>query len=408
MSRYDDDLIVQLKKEGKTWKEIGDVFGVKGERVRAYSRNRTWYKEIRDPKHMNIDLIGDKNPKLETFHSKTTLSDGSISSSIRERLLEKKQFTEKELLELHGFSSEEFKIKTVTSNEWSMTNSEGEKYYNFQSKIIAELLRSEDKLIEQLEELITKYAKPFEVKRNIHAQGTNNKANDKSIVIPLADMHFGFNTCDDYRKYQQQIYNKVSQDYNTIIISILGDWLHTSNFIHTTEAGTRVNDTNIPLAWEEASKFIEPLIQRALFTTQDVRLIYSRGNHDESMTWGFCKYLEVKYPQVKIDVSLDQLKVTTVDKVALYFSHGHKAKAKLPSLCASLYPKEWGETNSRLLFTGHLHHQQSRDHTGIVQYQLPTCSKSTDWEEENLFLGSDKGIHLFEIMNSKISAIYYL
>ena len=142
--------------------------------------------------------------------------------------------------------------------------------------------------------------------------------------------------------------------------------------------------------------------------SKDVRLIYSRGNHDESMTWAFTKYLETKYSQIAIDVSLDQLKVTSVDDIAVYFSHGHKAKNKLHSLCASLYPTEWGKAKTRLLFTGHYHHQQSKDHSGIVHYQLPTISKDTDWEEENLFLGSDKGVHVFELLSDRVKAVYYL
>ena len=392
MSKYDDELIIKLKKQGLSWTEIGDIIKVDGETLRSYSRTKSWYKEIK--------LGG-----VEKVVSKKHNSDGSISSMIRDRLDEKRQFSEEELLELHGFNPDEFRIKTVTSNEWSMTNSEGERYYNFQSKIIAELLRSEDKLIEQLEKLITKYTKPFELEKNVTIK---QNLIDKSIVIPLPDMHFGLNICKDYSDYQEQIFDRVSKSYKTIVINILGDWLHTDNFVHETVSGTRVNDTNIPMAWEEASKFIEPLIQRALLTTSDVRIIYSKGNHDESMTWGFCKYLEVKYPQAKVDVTTNQLKVTVVGDMAIYFSHGHKQKNKLNTLCASLYPKEWGKATSRILLTGHMHHIASKDFSGIVQYQLPTISRSTDFEEDNLYLGSDKGIHLFEISNNRVAAIYYL
>ena len=386
-----------MKKAGKSWRDIAIAHGYSGdhesaEAVRSYARCRPWYHEVRD------------DGELEESIKQTRRNDGSISSQIKTRLEEKLALSDEELLKIHGLDPETFKVKTITSNEWSMTNGEGEKYYNFQSKIIAEPLKQDDKLLDNLIEAIQKNTIKYECKD----VDIDSRYASTSLIIPLPDMHFGLNTAKEYDDYQSQIFSLFGKQYKTIVFSLLGDWIHTENFIHTTVSGTRVNDTNIPLAWEEASKFLETLLQKALQVSDDVRLIYSRGNHDESMTWAYCKYLEVKYPQIQIDLSLDQLKVTSVDDVAIYFSHGHRAKNKLPQLCASLYPKEWGKTKRRILFTGHMHHIASKDHSGVVHYQLPTISKDTDYEEDNLFLGSDKGIHVFELLSDRVKAVYYL
>ena len=394
---FSKETIITMKRAGRSWRDIAIAHGYSGDResseaVRNYARCKPWYHEVRDHSELEESIV------------QTRRNDGSISSQIKTRLEEKIALSDEELLKIHGLDPETFKVKTITSNEWSMTNGEGDKYYNFQSKIIAEPLKQDDKLLDNLIEAIQKNTIKYECKD----VDIDNKYASTSLIIPLPDMHFGLNTAKEYGDYQSQIFSLFGKQYKTIIFSILGDWLHTDSFIHETASGTRVNDTNVPLAWEEASKFIEPLLQKALMISKDVRLIYSRGNHDESMTWAFAKYLETKYSQIAIDVSLDQLKVASVDDIAVYFSHGHKAKNKLHSLCASLYPTEWGKAKTRLLFTGHYHHQQSKDHSGIVHYQLPTISKDTDWEEENLFLGSDKGVHVFELLSDRVKAVYYL
>ena len=403
MSRYDDDLIVQLKKEGKTWKEIGDVFGVKGERVRAYSRNRTWYKEIRDPKHMNIDLIGDKNPKLETFHSKTTLSDGSISSSIRERLLEKKQFTEKELLELHGFSSEEFKIKTVTSNEWSMTNSEGEKYYNFQSKIIAELRKLEDFSLERIAEIAEKIKpRPTVIKHD-----PNRKL---EIMIGLYDMHFGLNAYKDYEPLLNDLCDCLNKGHDETLIIVGGDFFHVENKLMTTEKGTRVEDVDFEPMIEDGERFLIDLIYTALRTSNKVKLTYLPGNHAPTTDYTVVRTIAKLYPEVEADIKIDNFKHTKLGNHSIFSHHGDKIlrPEKLLQVMVSKFAKEWGEAKSRYFITGHKHHETSLSVAGMTHYGVMSPSKSTQYEKDNGWITSETGLQVFEFDEVKRRAIYYL
>ena len=71
-------------------------------------------------------------------------------------MVAKQTFSKDELLELHGIDPDEFKIKNITSNEWSMTNGSGDKFYNFQSKILAEPLTAKDISYEQIADLLSK------------------------------------------------------------------------------------------------------------------------------------------------------------------------------------------------------------------------------------------------------------
>ena len=121
-----------MKQAGKTWDEIGEVFGTSGENVRAWAKKQEWFHLIREEEKIT-DALKDK-VKEQTHDRK----NGIITSNINKKLKEQQTFTDDELLELHGIPADTFQIRTITSNEWGVTNGEGEQYYNFQSKIVAE------------------------------------------------------------------------------------------------------------------------------------------------------------------------------------------------------------------------------------------------------------------------------
>ena len=59
----------------------------------------------------------------------------------------------------------------------------------------------------------------------------------------------------------------------------------------------------------------------------------------------------------------------------LAFHHGHlKKNEQLPLLFAAQYPKEWGNTVKRYAHCGHRHHQEVKEHAGMVVEQHPTLA----------------------------------
>src|SRR5699024_12601168 len=103
-----------MRKGGKLWDEIGAVFGTSGENVRAYAKKQDWFDEIREEHKVT-------NAVKETFETKSIAEDGKITSEIKKKLNKKKTFEESELLELHDLNGDEFTIRTITSNERSIT-----------------------------------------------------------------------------------------------------------------------------------------------------------------------------------------------------------------------------------------------------------------------------------------------
>lgn len=255
---------------------------------------------------------------------------------------------------------------------------------------------------EELIKIAQEYIEPFDV------ECVDDEKLEQTLSLNFPDMHFGPNTAEDYAEYQNKILMLLENQYKQVIIPILGDWFNTNDFKSRTSNDTRVTDTSIPKAWEEAILFIEPILQKALLMSPDVRLIYVRGNHDEVTAWAFVKCLEVKYPRIEIDDTMDQLKCVLVDEVVVFMTHGHIRKKNMAQLCATMYPIQWSQAKTRILITGHLHTIRSEDLTGVVHYQLPAPGGEGDYERDNLFLGSEKGIHVFEFGKDKMNAIYYL
>lgn len=342
-----------------------------------------------------------------TYHSvrikyarlRDTYQAQSISELHNEAVLDGKLFDERDVLEMAGYDPKEWRISKVTDNAWGQPM--GDRLTNSQFKLQV-VPKEQAPTPEELIKIAQEYIKPFDV------ECVDDEKLEQTLSLNFPDMHFGPHTAEDYAVYQNKILMLLENQYQQVIIPMLGDWFNTNDFKHRTSNDTRVQDTDIPQAWEEGILFLEPIIQKALKMSPEVRLIYVRGNHDEMTAWSFTKYLEVKYPRMDVDETLDQLKCVLVDEVVIFMTHGHIKKKNWAQLCATLFPIEWSKAKTRILLTGHLHVIKSEDLTGVVHYQLPAPGGGGEYERDNLFLGSEKGIHVFEFGKESINAIYYL
>src|SRR5699024_4155211 len=200
-----------MRKGGKLWDEIGAVFGTSGENVRAWAKKQERFDEIREEHKVT-------NAVKETFETKSIAEDGKITTEIKKKLNEKITYEESELLELHGLNGDEFTIRNITSNEWSMTNAEGQQYYNFQSKIIAEPKTQEitPEFIANLFESV----KPQEIELNL------DEVPRTYLLIPLSDFHWGLNYAEDYAQLKRDIKDLIIEGYSEILFVLNGDYFH--------------------------------------------------------------------------------------------------------------------------------------------------------------------------------------
>lgn len=385
-----------MKQSNKTWFEIGEVFGTDGENVRAWAKKQDWFHKIREEEKIT-DALKDK--VKEQTHDR---QNGIITSNINKKLKEQQTFTDDELLELHGIPADTFQIRTITSNEWGMTNAEGEQFYNLQSKIVAE-----PRVVEVTPEFIASLfenVKPQEIELQL------DEVPDTYLLIPLSDFHWGLNYAHDYVDLLVEIKDRIIAGHSEIAIVLNGDFFHVDNMLNTTERGTRVDDVDVERATQDAHSFIVDLLECALKYSPNVKLSYLPGNHAPMVDYMFTFGIKQLFPQVEVDDTVDHFKHVWLGEHSIFLHHGDRRRVtnKLVEVIVSKFAKEWGESKSRYLITGHLHHEKSLSNSGLTHYQVSSPSKSSSYERDNGFNTSESGLMLFEFDDVKRRAIYYL
>lgn len=377
-----NDVIRKLREKQTPWTEIDRILDLPPDGARNKARGQEWYKEI-----------AQSNPhdKASDVDKKSYRDDGSISSFIRTRLDEKKTFSKDELLELHGLNPDEFKIKNITSNEWSMTNGSGDKFYNFQSKILAEPILASDITPEQMVELLAGRIKPVKIDKI--GTGENN------LVIQLADLHFGVTKLKDTKEKLSKLIDRIDYGYKTIVIEQLGDLFHSSQMrASQTLRGTLLDDVDMVQAIEDAKTFFDVVLTKCLESSERVIIEHASGNHSGNIEYMFLIYLESKYPEVEVNYHNDTRTAYQLGKVGIMLSHGDTVGLnKLPMLFANEYKQLWADSEVCEVHTAHKHNKYTEQEIdGVVLRQAPTIKPNDLYEITNGWTSNRKIMQVIE------------
>lgn len=164
------------------------------------------------------------------------------------------------------------------------------------------------------------------------------------------------------------------------IIVFNGDWFHQDSIRAVTP--THQHELDSADFWDAivraAYRIVRRIIDLALSTHEFVYLVIGEGNHDISSSSAMRATFSMLYekePRLKLDGRSIPFYAHKHGKVMLGFHHGHKVKNDaLPLLFAAMFPKIWGETTKRYGHTGHRHHVDEKEHTGIKIMQHPTLA----------------------------------
>lgn len=234
----------------------------------------------------------------------------------------------------------------------------------------------------------------------------------KMLEIPLFDMHFGVCDINYYFDTLDKICNIITKGgrYEEINIIIGQDLLHNDDFEGRTTKGTQIEKVDIVKAWSDALKFYSALIITALEHSNKTKLIYSKGNHDKSMSWAFTQLIKAKFPQLLVDDRLVPRKVINWNGCFIGFSHAEYKKSNANDLFQQFvleFPGEFANASVRELHCGHLHTEIDTD-KGMMIRRLPTGNKTDEWSSNEGFIGSHKRFMLFEYCPNWLNAIYYV
>jgi hypothetical protein len=164
------------------------------------------------------------------------------------------------------------------------------------------------------------------------------------------------------------------------VVNQLGDFLHYDSLSPVTPTSGHVVDADgrFSKMVESAVRILRSVVDMALIRHEKVVVLMAEGNHDmASSVWLriMFKALYENEPRIEVIDSPLPYYVYQHGKTMLAFHHGHlKKNDQLPILFASQFPEVWGATTKRYAHTGHRHHVEEREHSGITVVQHPTLA----------------------------------
>lgn len=323
--------------------------------------------------------------------------DGTISQAefdVKMAFYQKESKTPEDILRYKGYDPNEWEISQVTTNEWTTTAAETQKW-NQQLKFV---VKPKHKSFNA--SAFTELIEPVKL--------TAIKTGDRNLFIGLADWHFGITKLEDLQDKLAMIVDIVSKGYKQIVIGQLGDLFHSSQIKKSvTMAGTQLDDVDMEQAIKDARSFFDVLITECARHSLKVTVEHAGGNHSENLEYMFLLYLEAKYPDIQVNYHNKYRQAFMLDNVAIMITHGQYGKRKdLPMLFATEFSDIWSKATTREIITGHFHTQQTNDYQGVIHRQLGTIKPNDSYEIENGWTMGKKVLQLFEYDSERLRVTY--
>ena len=241
----------------------------------------------------------------------------------------------------------------------------------------------------------------------------NEKLADRMLEIPLFDMHWGVSFLDDYKQVLDDILDRIhSRHWDKIVIPFGQDFFHNDSIVNaTTTGGTVIDKVDMIRAVKEGRQFITAIIDAALENANSVKVLYTPGNHDRSVTWMFMQVLLERYGADVVDDTMEYRKVFTYGKNSIMVTHGDSKQAtakNLAQIFAVSYPEEFAQASIREVHAGHLHHEKTGDIYGVMIRRLSTGAAVDDWSNRQDFVGSHRRFMIFEWDRDALRSIHYV
>ena len=208
-------------------------------------------------------------------------------------------------------------------------------------------------------------------------------SDDLMAVYPLGDPHIGMlawaeETGQDWdmniaREKMPAAFDRLVKSApkcKKAVIVNLGDYLHSDNMEGvTTRSGHSLDmDGRYAKMIDIGVKILRTMIRSALEHHEEVHVINAVGNHDDTgaLFLNVCMINTYENePRVTIDPSPAPFHYVRHGKVLFGVHHGHTAKSNmLMGVMATDRARDWGETEFRYWYTGHIHHDSMKEYAG--------------------------------------------
>jgi hypothetical protein len=247
---------------------------------------------------------------------------------------------------------------------------------------------------------------------------------DLLAVYPLADPHIGMlswakETGEDFdlqiaegtlKNTVDRLVASAPPAERALLIN-LGDFFHSDGGGNTTTKGTPVDvDSRFAKIALAGMRIKRQIIDRLLRKHKHVEVWTKAGNHDENTAIMLAVALSAVYekePRVEISMDPARFQVKEFGVNLIGGAHGHTSTlARLPGFLASNWPEEWGRTEHRIWYTGHVHHDSAQEHLGCMVETLRTVAVRDAWHVGQAYhSGRDLKCDVWHKKNGRIARI---
>ena len=414
---------IELKKQGKTWKEIASAIhleydeGKSGLDIKELVRGQVRRNMDCSVESGSSDIFfeGENSIQAETI-SQTYNRDGTLEQIKRICVKHGERITPDEVLELHGLDQGLWESLSYTNNNWQMVSREEGKVDLFQSKVkakpIVKGLAWKD-FDEYLKDKIFSNVPPV-------FNPTQYDPNGEVLEICFPDWHSGLlswreETGEDYdikiavdrfkMCIQDIVERSANRKFSKIVFSTLGDVLHIDNNMQTTTRGTfQQTDGRIAkIAIASCDALIDAVISFGKIAPTEV--VYLEGNHDSVS--GFMLLLAVSKAfinndNISFDICPNPRKFRVFGNTLVGWTHGDMNKKYQGKWVLSEARKEFGDCKFVEVHVGHFHTEKTKElpftedgDEGIMIRHLPNIASSSSWEHKEGYPKNQKAVLSF-------------
>jgi len=221
---------------------------------------------------------------------------------------------------------------------------------------------------------------------------------DLLTVYPMGDPHFGMyawaeETGDDFDTDIAERVTCAAIDRlidsappaETAIVLPLGDLIHAdSSTNRTPNSGATLDvDTRWARVMQIALRALIYAIKKALAKHKKVIVRIVKGNHDPHASLAIALALDAYFhgePRINVDLSPAAHWYYKFGRVLIGSTHGDTTKERdLLGVMAADRPQDWGETEFRYWYCGHIHHSAKKEYPGVVVEYFRTLATKDAW-----------------------------
>jgi hypothetical protein len=207
---------------------------------------------------------------------------------------------------------------------------------------------------------------------------------DLLTVYPVPDLHLGMRSWKDetgadydvkiaVKTASKSVETLVSQSRpsRNAVVLILGDFFHQNDSKNVTPgSGHQLDvDGRWPAVYLAGAKLVISIVESVARKHANVELAIRPGNHDADAAVTLSVALGLYYsenPRITVNMTPGITWYRRFGNVLLGGHHGHTMKADRAAMAMAVDRSEdWGQTQHRHIFSGHLHHEVANEVGGV-------------------------------------------